>query len=136
MSRCEVTEFCLSCMSEITMQWDTEMYGYMAHCPVCGARLMLCNKCCEDGSADDCDYNSETDSCKFNRKNTVTDGEYVATQVSNGHIWITKNNQMVMRIEASKRMSKEELLDKIDLYRKLTGINQKNEWRTEHGMVN
>lgn len=60
-----VTELCPHCESEIEMRWDTDQLGFKAFCPVCGKRLMLCDECqhCGDGN---CDYSSETDSCRHN----------------------------------------------------------------------
>ena len=60
----EVTEMCPSCGREVTLLWDTERDGYKAYCPYCGARLMLCSACHDDGFA--CDYDSETDRCRWN----------------------------------------------------------------------
>jgi hypothetical protein len=61
-----ITEVCPHCETEITMQWSVEEFGYMAYCPVCGKRLMLCSACHDDSGF--CDYDSNSDSCKFNRK--------------------------------------------------------------------
>jgi hypothetical protein len=68
----EVTEVCPNCDSEVTMTWDVGTLGYKAHCPVCGGRLMLCDMCHHRGKdgafVDDCDYDSETDTCRFNKE--------------------------------------------------------------------
>ncbi len=72
MNKYEVTEWCPFCESEITMQWDVKQNGYKTICPECGNRLMLCDKCQHDENdnfLDNCDYNSETDSCKYKKKN-------------------------------------------------------------------
>lgn len=65
-----VTEVCPHCESEVTLGWDVEERGYKAFCPVCGGRLMLCDECQHRGPGGehtgDCDYNAETDSCRFN----------------------------------------------------------------------
>lgn len=65
-----VTEICPHCESEVTLEWDVEERGYKAFCPVCGGRLMLCDECQHRGPGGehtgDCDYNSETDTCRFN----------------------------------------------------------------------
>ena len=61
----EITEVCPHCESEITMQWNVKESGYKAYCPVCGKRLMLCSAC-HDDTGGMCDYDSKTDSCKFN----------------------------------------------------------------------
>lgn len=59
-----VTEYCPHCENEIEMRWDTNLQGFKAFCPVCGKRLMLCNECLHTGDTGNCDYNSETDSCR------------------------------------------------------------------------
>lgn len=65
-SEFEVTEVCPHCESEITMQWDVYTYGYKAYCPHCGGRLMLCTACHDDNGGS-CDYDSGTDTCRYNR---------------------------------------------------------------------
>lgn len=68
-AECVVTEYCPECETEVTMHWDVRALGYKAFCPHCGKRLMLCSEC---QFIDDCDYDSETDSCRFNaRRNNV-----------------------------------------------------------------
>jgi rRNA maturation endonuclease Nob1 len=66
----EVTEVCPNCESEVTMVRDVSTLGYKSFCPVCGERLMLCDMCHHRGEndafVDDCDYDSETDTCRFN----------------------------------------------------------------------
>lgn len=66
-----VTEICPHCESEVTLEWDVEARGYKAFCPVCGGRLMLCDECQHRGPdgehTGDCDYNPETDTCRFNQ---------------------------------------------------------------------
>lgn len=66
-----VTELCPNCDTEVEMRWDVEMFGYKAYCPYCGQRLMLCDECQHpnDEYEDNCDYCTETDSCRFNKKN-------------------------------------------------------------------
>lgn len=54
----EVVEVCPHCDSEVVMMWDIESDGYMAFCPYCGKRLMLCDECLH---ADDNEYQV----CKF-----------------------------------------------------------------------
>lgn len=58
-----VTEFCPHCESEIEMRWNVDERGFKAFCPVCGKRLMLCDECHQE---DYCDYDSKTDSCRYN----------------------------------------------------------------------
>lgn len=66
-----INEVCPHCDAVVEMQWNTETQGYQTVCPVCGKRLMLCDACQHrtDGTyTDDCDYDSRTDSCRFNPK--------------------------------------------------------------------
>lgn len=67
---CEV-EYCNVCEREIELRWDINKDGFQAICPVCGSRLMLCDACAHryGDFKDDCDYCTETDSCRFSRKN-------------------------------------------------------------------
>ena len=72
-----VTEYCPNCESEIEMRWSVEELGYRAFCPVCGKRLMLCDACQHTTGRDDvyscdCDYDTKTDTCKFNKKERET----------------------------------------------------------------
>lgn len=70
-----VTELCPNCETEVEMRWDVEMFGYKAYCPYCGQRLMLCDECQHPNGEyeDNCDYCTETDSCRFNRKSGKED---------------------------------------------------------------
>lgn len=61
-----VTEVCPWCENEIEMRWDTDERGYLAHCPVCGGRLMLCDECMHTEGGGKCDYDNKTDSCYRN----------------------------------------------------------------------
>ena len=71
----ETTEVCPYCEAEVTLNHNISD-GYKTVCPECGNRLMLCDLCQHrDGEIDengyiisqcDCDYNSQTDSCRFN----------------------------------------------------------------------
>ena len=63
-----VTEVCPHCESEITMEWDVKTRGHKAVCPVCGNRLMLCDECQHGEPGHRCDYDSDTDTCRFNRR--------------------------------------------------------------------
>ena len=70
-----ITEYCANCETEVEMFWDVETDGYKAYCPVCRARLMLCDECQHrnDGKlTDDCDYCSASDACRFNKAETAT----------------------------------------------------------------
>lgn len=66
-----VTETCPNCEAEVEMKWDVEEFGYKAYCPHCGQRLMLCDECLHPNGEceDNCDYCTETDSCRHNKKN-------------------------------------------------------------------
>ena len=67
------TEVCPNCDAEVELRWDVKKDGYKAFCPHCGARLMLCDECQHrigGGYAGDCDYDSNTDTCRFNRPET------------------------------------------------------------------
>ena len=66
-----VTEVCPYCGSGLEMRWSVKDLGYKATCPVCGNRLMLCDECRHRGPDGElvpggCDYDSESDTCKFN----------------------------------------------------------------------
>nr|DAR04711.1 MAG TPA: zinc-ribbon domain protein [Caudoviricetes sp.] len=68
-----VTEVCPNCDAEVELRWDVKRDGYKAFCPHCGARLMLCDECQHrtgGGCTEDCDYDSKTDTCRFNRPET------------------------------------------------------------------
>ena len=62
-------EMCPHCGNEIKLRWDINKDGFKAFCPVCGRRLMLCDACAHrfGDHTDDCDYNSKTDTCRFNK---------------------------------------------------------------------
>lgn len=80
-----VTEFCPHCQTEIEMAWDVKTRGYKAYCPVCGERLMLCDACQhneDDEYLDDCDYDSCSDSCRWN-KNKMKE---ICSVLTNHHI--------------------------------------------------
>ena len=64
-----VTEVCPHCEAEVEMRWNVAADGYKAFCPHCGNRLMLCDACQhpEGKCVENCDYNSETDTCRHNQ---------------------------------------------------------------------
>jgi len=61
-----VSELCPHCSREATIEWNVEQDGYKAYCPYCSKRLMLCSMCPNGNSG--CDFDRETDSCKYNPK--------------------------------------------------------------------
>lgn len=67
-----VTETCMECGHDVTLQWDVKKDGYKAFCPYCGTRLMLCDECHHRGKddeyCDDCDYCAETNKCRFSEE--------------------------------------------------------------------
>lgn len=67
-----VIEVCPNCGNEIEMRWSVEEFGYKAFCPVCGNRLMLCDECQHGEGALPCDYDNDTDSCRFNKGTGVS----------------------------------------------------------------
>ena len=56
----EVVEVCPYCTSENILQWNTELWGFVATCKACGSKMMLCDECqhtvLEDGEPHDCDW--------------------------------------------------------------------------------
>lgn len=65
-------EYCSTCEREIELRWNINEDGFQAICPVCGSRLMLCDACSHRTDevivmCGDCDYCTETDSCRFSR---------------------------------------------------------------------
>ena len=61
-----VTEYCHECEQEVLLHWGIRQDGYKAFCPYCDNRLMLCSECQDNGF--DCDYETKTDTCQFNKK--------------------------------------------------------------------
>ena len=62
-----VTAYCPECESENTFVWNVDNDGYKTYCAVCGSRLMLCDECKHRTGkyVCDCDYDSITDTCRF-----------------------------------------------------------------------
>lgn len=85
-----VTEYCSTCETEITVRWNPRKDGYMIYCPSCGERLMLCDECQRRNTgnvfAGDCDYDFNTDSCRFN----VTKSYYIIHILKNGGVAMVK----------------------------------------------
>lgn len=56
----ETTEICPECEAEVEVKSDI----LRAECPVCHRKLMLCGLC-RTASKGDCDYDTATDTCRF-----------------------------------------------------------------------
>ena len=52
----EVVEVCPECGAENVMTWDVEKEGYVAYCPHCGSKMMLCDECLHADDAKVCDW--------------------------------------------------------------------------------
>ena len=69
-----VSEYCSNCETEIEMRWDVKTLGYMAFCPVCGKRLMLCDACRHPiggPCSENCDYSFGAKICRHNKEGDV-----------------------------------------------------------------
>lgn len=67
----EVCEVCPECGAENVMTWDVEKEGYVAYCPHCGSKMMLCDECFHSDNAPICDWNPCNGCCRErqNKKN-------------------------------------------------------------------
>lgn len=128
----EITEVCPHCENEITMQWNVEELCYKAYCPVCGKRLMLCSAC-HDDTGGMCDYDSKTDSCKFNPHHKIIAVDFDGTLCGNKYPETGKPITTV--IEALLNEQKNGA--KIILWTCRCGNELKAavEWCKEHGIV-
>lgn len=52
----EIVEVCPECGAENIMTWDVEKDGYVAYCPHCGSKMMLCDECLHADDAKVCDW--------------------------------------------------------------------------------
>lgn len=75
MAKKKVTEQCSNCDEEVTIMWDVREYGYKAYCPVCGEKLMLCSECRGGKKPPICNYDSGTDSCRYDSNITMNENE-------------------------------------------------------------
>lgn len=72
----EVVEVCPECGAENIMTWDVEKEGYVAYCPHCGSKMMLCDECIHSDDAPICDWSPcngccrEREKCKRNSKSS------------------------------------------------------------------
>ena len=60
----EVVEVCPECGAENVMTWDVEKEGYVAYCPHCGSKMMLCDECIHSDNAPTCDWNPCNGCCR------------------------------------------------------------------------
>lgn len=67
----EVCEVCPECGAENVITWDVEKDGYVAYCPHCGSKMMLCDECIHSDDAPICDWCAEKGCCRErqNKKN-------------------------------------------------------------------
>lgn len=64
----EVVEVCPECGAENIMAWDVEKDGYVAYCPHCGSKMMLCDECIHSDNAPICDWNPHNGCCREHEK--------------------------------------------------------------------
>lgn len=64
----EVCEICPECGAENIMTWDVEKEGYVAYCPHCGSKMMLCDECIHSDNAPTCDWNPHNGCCREREK--------------------------------------------------------------------
>lgn len=64
----EVVEVCPECGAENVMTWDVEKEGYVAYCPRCGSKMMLCDECIHSDNAPICDWNPHNGCCREREK--------------------------------------------------------------------
>lgn len=64
----EVCEVCPECGAENIMTWDVEKDGYVAYCPHCGSKMMLCDECLHSDDAPICDWNPHNGCCREREK--------------------------------------------------------------------
>lgn len=59
----EVVETCPWCEAENVMEWNIENDGYVAYCPHCGNKMMLCDECMhsDDNECMHCDWCEDCD---------------------------------------------------------------------------
>lgn len=64
----EVVEVCPECGAENIIRWDVEKDGYVAYCPHCGSKMMLCDECLHSDNAPICDWNPRNGCCREREK--------------------------------------------------------------------
>lgn len=65
-----VYEYCSECDSDADVEFDLNCGHLETVCPFCGEKLMLCSMCPVRDNVGDCDWDRETDTCRYSKKNT------------------------------------------------------------------
>lgn len=60
----EVCEVCPECGAENIMRWDVKKDGYVAYCPHCGSKMMLCDECFHSDDAPICNWSPRNGCCR------------------------------------------------------------------------
>ena len=60
----EVCEVCPECGAENIMRWNVKKEGYVAYCPHCGSKMMLCDECIHADKTLPCDWNPRNGCCR------------------------------------------------------------------------
>lgn len=60
----EVCEVCPECGAENIMRWDIKKDGYVAYCPHCGSKMMLCDECFHSDDAPICNWSPRNGCCR------------------------------------------------------------------------
>lgn len=60
----EVCEVCPECGAENIMRWDVEKDCYVAYCPHCGSKMMLCDECIHSDNAPICNWSPRNGCCR------------------------------------------------------------------------
>lgn len=60
----EVVEVCPECGAENVMRWNVEKEGYVAYCPHCGSKMMLCDECIHSDKTLPCDWSPSNGCCR------------------------------------------------------------------------
>ena len=68
----EICEVCPDCGAENIIRWDVEKEGYVAYCPRCGSKMMLCDECLHSDNAPTCDWNPRNGCCREHGKCKTT----------------------------------------------------------------
>lgn len=60
----EVVEVCPECGAENIMRWNVKKEGYVAYCPHCGSKMMLCDECIHADKTVICDWSPSNGCCR------------------------------------------------------------------------